>query len=49
MTDELFKLIYNKALDLLSRREHSPKEIKDKLLKRFDESAQINKEVEKLV
>ena len=49
MTDELFKLIYNKALDLLSRREHSQKEIKDKLLKRFDESDQINKAIEKLV
>ena len=45
MSDELFNLIYNKALDLLSRREHSKREIKDKLLKRFDESDQINQHV----
>ena len=30
MADELFSLIYNKALDLISRREHSKKELKDK-------------------
>tara|TARA_X000000368_G_scaffold345963_1_gene285215 strand:- start:411 stop:863 length:453 start_codon:yes stop_codon:yes gene_type:complete len=49
MSDELFNLIYNKALDLLSRREHSKREIKDKLLKRFDENDQINQVIEKLV
>ncbi len=31
MSDDLFNTIYNKSLDLLSRREHSFKEIKDKL------------------
>ena len=49
MSDELFNLIYNKALDLLSRREHSKREIKDKLLKRFDENDRINQVIEKLV
>ena len=29
MSDDLFSDIYNKSLDLLSRREHSKKEIKD--------------------
>ena len=32
-----------------SRREHSKREIKDKLLKRFDENDQINQVIEKLV
>lgn len=49
MTDERFILIYNKALDLLSIREHSKKEIKDKLFKRFDEIDLINQVIEKLV
>ena len=35
MSDDLFNLIYNKSLDLLSRREHSRKEIKDKPLGTF--------------
>ena len=48
MTDERFILIYNKALDLLSIREHSKKEIKDKLFKRFDEIDLINQVIEKL-
>ena len=33
MSDDLFNLIYNKSLDLLSRREHSRKELKEKLEK----------------
>ena len=48
MADELFSLIYNKALDLISRREHSKKELKDKLLKRFEENDLINQVIEKL-
>ena len=36
MSDDLFNTIYNKSLDLLSRREHSFKEIKDKLSARFE-------------
>ena len=33
MTSELFSAIYNKALDILSRREHSVLELKQKLKK----------------
>ena len=40
MSDDLFNTIYNKSLDLLSRREHSFKEIKEKLSARFE-----NKEI----
>ena len=40
MSDDLFNIIYNKSLDLLSRREHSFKEIKEKLSARFE-----NKEI----
>ena len=36
MNDDAFKTVYNKALDILSRREHSKKELSDKLLKKFD-------------
>mgnify|MGYP001223800816 FL=1 len=48
MSDDLFNLIYNKSLDLLSRREHSRKEIKDKLRLRFDNNDLIQKVVSKL-
>ena len=37
MTDEIFTLIYNKALDIISRREHSEKEIREKLYKKFND------------
>ena len=37
MRDELISNIYNKALDIISRREHSEKEVTSKLLKKFDE------------
>ena len=33
MTSEIFSEIYNKALDILSRREHSVLELKQKLKK----------------
>ena len=36
MTSEIFSAIYNKALDILSRREHSVLELKQKLKKKFD-------------
>ena len=36
MTSELFSEIYNKALDILSRREHSVLELKQKLKKKYD-------------
>ena len=48
MSDDLFSDIYNKALDLLSRREHSKKEIKEKLLLRFDSSELIQSVLDKL-
>ena len=37
MRDELISNIYNKALDIISRREHSEKEVTSKLLKKFNE------------
>ena len=41
MTSEAFTLIYNKALDLVSRREHSRHELMQKLNKRFPETMPI--------
>ncbi len=49
MPDDQFNSIYNKSLDLLSRREHSRKEIKEKLLLRYENTEQINVVLEKLV
>ena len=49
MTNETFSDVYNKALDLLSRREHSQKEIKLKLQKKFKNSEEIYEVIEKLV
>ena len=40
--------IYNKALDLLSRREHSRKELYLKLFKRFESKEDINLTLDKL-
>ena len=48
MSDDLFSDIYNKSLDLLSRREHSKKEIKEKLLLRFDSTELIQSVLDKL-
>tara|TARA_B100000945_G_scaffold156091_2_gene125174 strand:- start:4877 stop:5329 length:453 start_codon:yes stop_codon:yes gene_type:complete len=48
MSEEQFTSIYNKALDLISRREHSKKEIRDKLLIRFDDRDVINSVINKL-
>ena len=36
MSDDAYKAIYNKALDIISRREHSQKELSDKLIKKFN-------------
>ena len=47
MTSEVFTLIYNKALDLVSRREHSQYELIQKLNKRFPETMPIIGEVVK--
>ena len=48
MSEEQFTSIYNKALDLISRREHSKKEIRDKLLIRFDDKDVISSVINKL-
>ena len=45
MTKEAFKLIYNKALDLISRREHSRYELMQKLNKRYPETRPLIEEV----
>ena len=47
MTSEAFSQIYNKALDLVSRREHSQFELIQKLNKRFPETMPIIEEVVK--
>ena len=47
MTTEAFTVIYNKALDLVSRREHSQYELIQKLNKRFPETMPIIEEVVK--
>jgi regulatory protein len=49
MTNETFSDVYNKALDLLSRREHSQKEVILKLQKKFKNSEEIYEVIEKLV
>ena len=36
MNDDAYKAIYNEALDIISRREHSQKELTDKLIKKFN-------------
>ena len=44
MTSEAFTIVYNKALDLVSRREHSRHELMQKLDKRFPETMPIIEE-----
>ena len=48
MTSELFSEIYNKALDILSRREHSVLELKQKLQKKFDTEYVIEETISRL-
>ena len=48
MNEEIFPIIYNKALDIISRREHSEKEVRDKLLIKFDERDIVESVIEKL-
>ena len=48
MSSELLSLIYNKALDILSRREHSAHELKLKLQKKFDAISEIEKVIVRL-
>ena len=45
MSSEAFTVIYNKALDLVSRREHSRHELMQKLDKRYPETSLIIEEV----
>ncbi len=45
MTKEAFQLIYNKALDLISLREHSRYELMQKLNKRYPETRPLIEEV----
>ena len=48
MSSELSSLIYNKALDILSRREHSAHELKLKLHKKFEAISEIEEVITKL-
>ena len=48
MTSELFSAIYNKALDILSRREHSVLELKQKLKKKYDTEDDIEETISRL-
>ena len=48
MSSELLSLIYNKALDILSRREHSAHELKLKLHKKFEAIFEIEEVITKL-
>ena len=45
MSTEAFIIVYNKALDLVSRREHSRHELMQKLDKRYPETSPIIEEV----
>ena len=49
MNEEFFATVYNKALGIVSRREHSEKEIKNKLLEKFDAPEIIEQVVLKLI
>ena len=44
MSSEAFTVIYNKGLDLVSRREHSRHELMEKLTKRYPETSPIIEE-----
>ena len=48
MSSELLALIYNKALDILSRREHSANELKLKLHKKFEAISEIEEVIIRL-
>ena len=49
MNEDFFSSIYNQALDVISRREHSEKEIKNKLLKKFDNAEIVDEVISKLI
>ena len=48
MTEDLYKDIYNKALDIISRREHSSKEVIEKLARKFTSEDLINSTIENI-
>ena len=48
MVSEQESSIYNKSLDILSYREHSRKELKNKLIKKFDNAQLVEKTLTKL-
>ncbi len=48
MSSELLSLIYNKALDILSRREHSAHELRLKLHKKYEAISEIEEVITKL-
>ena len=49
MNDDAFKAVYNKALDILSRREHSQKELIGKLVNKFSEEEIVDSVINNLV
>ena len=49
MNDDAFKVVYNKALDIISRREYSQKELTGKLLNKFSEEEIVNSVINNLV
>jgi len=49
MNDDAYKAIYNKALDIICRREHSQKELTDKLLKKYDIPELVNSVIDNLI
>ena len=49
MNDDAYKAIYNKALDIISRREHSQKELTDKLVKKYDVPELISSVIHNLI
>ena len=49
MNDDAYKAIYNKALDIISRREHSQKELTDKLAKKYDIPELVNSVIHNLI
>ena len=49
MNDDAYKAIYNKALDIISRREHSQKELTNKLLKKYYIPESVNLVIDNLI
>jgi|TARA_B100001093_G_scaffold364054_1_gene348853 regulatory protein len=48
MRDELISNIYNQALDIISKREHSEKEVTSKLLQKFNEPDLVDLTISRL-